>query len=399
MKLSRRNVLGLLAVAVIVSSALVFSKGLRYPPPQFIPETALTGSIGANGSAVQVESVGAVFRQRDGGRLEFRAFAPEPEFTVRASVEGRWQVDVQNIHPQAALVSPDSSLVENVTGLKRIISGSGKEAQFRWRFPESDGYRFAAIGDTGGGAELRWVLKRAQMLGADFVLHLGDFAYGPGEYLEAVDAFDAAMIPTYVAIGNHDFYEGFSSIHHLFRGLIGPRNAVFDLGGVRFINMDTAAGFIPAGAGARGKFLHALKRAEEIDDIVLFTHKPLADPRAGKDHRVSGLEYDFLHGELARLGVETLLAGHIHIREDFQDGGVRTIISGQGLAHADLVVDRPFAQILLGDVNPGSSKVDYHWAPVDMPFAAHCSPRAWEVLVAIEKPGVLRQLKEICSGN
>jgi hypothetical protein len=399
MKLSLRAVLVLLGAAVLGSSALILNKGLRYPPPQFIPDIAPTGSFSTDGGAVQVDSIGAIFQQRNGDRLEFRAFTPEPEFTLQVPGESQWQIEVQNIHPEAELISSDPSLVENVNGLTRIISGSGGETQFRWRFPESETYRFAAIGDTGGGVELRWVLKRAHMLGADFVLLLGDFVYGPGEYLGAVDAFDTAMVPTYVAIGNHDFYEGLNSIHHLFRRHIGPRNAVFDLGGVRFINVDTAAGFFPADAGVRGEFLRALKPADELKDIVLFTHKPLADPLTERDHRISGLEYDFLHGEFSRLGVKTLLAGHIHIKEDFQDGAIRTIITGQGLAHADLIVDRPIAEILLGDVSPGSSKVDYHWAPLDMPFAAHCSPRAWEVLVAIEKPGVLRQLKEICSGD
>jgi len=398
MKLSRRNALLLLGGVVVGASTLALNKGLRYPPPQFIPDTAPTGSGGAGGAAFQSESIGAIFQQRDGNRFTFRAFVPEPELTVRGPTEREWRIDVHNIHPKAVLVSRDTDLAEDINGLERTVTGSGKEARFRWRFPKKERYRFAAVGDTGGGVELRWALGRAHALGADFVLHLGDFAYSPGEYLGSVEAFDAAKIPTYVAIGNHDFYEGFNSTVHMFRRYIGPRNASFELGGVLFINVDTAGGFIPAGAGARGRFLRGLGRAAEVTDIVLYTHKPMADPRDGKDHKVSDLEYDFLHREFVRLGVETLLAGHIHIKKDFDDQGIRTIISGQGLAHADLIVDRPIAEILLGDVTPESGKVRYHWAPLNMPFAAHCSPRAWEVLVVIDKPGVLRQLKEICAG-
>ena len=119
----------------------------------------------------------------------------------------------------------------------------------------------------------------------------------------------------------------------------------------------------------------------------------------GEGLSVSSPEYSYLHDEFTRLGVDTLLAGHIHIKEELDDQGIRTIISGQGLAHADLIVDHPIAEILLGDVTPEADGVHYHWAPLLMPFEAHCSPRAWEVLVEIEKPGVLRQLKEICTSG
>ena len=142
-----------------------------------------------------------------------------------------------------------------------------------------------------------------------------------------------------------------------------------------------------------------MERSPEVRDVVVFTHKPLRDPREGESHSIPGMEYRFLHGHLKRLGVDTILVGHIHIKEEFDDDGIRTLISGQGLAHADLIVDRPIAEILLGDVSPDSGKVSYHWAPLEMPFEMHCNPRSWEVLVAIEKPGVLRQLKEICSGQ
>jgi predicted phosphodiesterase len=316
---------------------------------------------------------------------------------VDGATSGDWRVEISNLHPDAVIESETADLSEARNNLARTVQGTAAGTSFRWRFPRADRYRFAAIGDTGGGHELRWVLTRAEALGADFVLHMGDFNYGKGEYLGSVAAFDEAGIPTYVAIGNHDFYEGFNSVHPLFRQHIGPRNASFELGGIQFINVDTAAGFVPAGSGHRGTFLEGLDRHEDIRDVVVFTHKPLRDPREGHGHSVPGMEYGFLHRELKRLGVDTMLVGHIHIKDDFDDDGIRTLISGQGLAHADLIVDRPIAEVLLGDVTPDGDKVAYRWAPLEMPFEMHCNPRAWEVLVAIEKPGVLRQLKEICA--
>lgn len=395
MKLSRRSILGLAGGVLITCSILIGWAGLRYPPPQFPPDAAPSDSVGEG--AFQASAEGAIFLGRKGERFIFRAFVPEPQITVQGAASGKWQVEVRNLHPGSHLDSETPGLEQTAANLMRTVRGTTNAARFSWRFPEKESYRFAVIGDTGGGSELRWVLTRAQALGADFVLHLGDFNYAKGDYLGTTEALDAAGVPTYVAIGNHDFYEGFNSVHHLFRQHIGPRNTVFELGGVLFVNIDTAAGFIPAGSGIRGEFLRKLERPADVKDIVLFTHKPLADPRPGESHSVSGLEYAFLHRELKRLGVDTLLAGHIHIKEDYDDDGIRTLISGQGLAHADLIVDRPIAEILLGDVTADGDKVEYHWAPLEMPFAMHCNSRAWEVLVAIEKPGVLRQLKEICA--
>lgn len=397
MKLSRRSILALVGVAIIGVLAPAGQAVLRYPPPQFTPEKAPVDSGDADGSTFRASARGAIFQGRDGDRFVFRAFAPEPDITVQGSAEGAWQVEVRNVHPEAMLSSGTPDLDETKSNLARTVSGSAAESSFRFHFPKRERYRFAAIGDTGGGSELRWVLARADALGADFVLHLGDFNYGKGDYLGSVAAFDAARIPTYVAIGNHDFYEGLNSIHKLFRQYIGPMNASFELGGVMFVNIDTAAGFIPPGGGARGEFLSALERREHVKDVVVFTHKPLTDPRPEERHSIPSLEYGFLRGQLQRLGADTVLAGHIHIKEDFEDDGIRTLISGQGLAHADLIVDRPIAELLLADVTPDSNKVDFHWAPLEMPFEMHCNPRAWEVLVALDKPGVLRQLKEICA--
>ena len=396
MRPSRRRILVLAVGGAIALTTLLGWAGLRYPPPQFTPEAAPFESGDAEAGAFRASAEGAIYQGRNGDRFVFRAFTPEPEITVHGAADGEWQVEVRNVHPDAVIKSDVSDLDERRDNLSRTLRGNVANARFGWQFPRRDRYRFAVIGDTGGGSELRWVLARAQSLGADFVLHLGDFNYGKGEYMSSVQAFEEAGTPSFVAIGNHDFYEGFSSVHSLFRQHVGPRNASFELGGIQFINIDTAAGFIPAGSGVRGTFLEGLERNEKVRDVVVFTHKPLRDPRPGHGHTIPRMEYGFLHGEMKRLGVDTILAGHIHIKEEFDDDGIRTLISGQGLAHADLIVDQPIAEILLGDVTPENAKVSYHWAPLEMPFEMHCNPRAWEVLVAIDKPGVLRQLKEIC---
>lgn len=392
----------LLAGFLVCLIAVVYLIGVRYPPPQIPPQPAPTQSgdrTHDKTSDLRAASDGAIFQQRNGDRFEFRAFVPEPEITISGQAGRHWQIEVDNIHPLAQLVSDGAAVSEQKQNLKRIVSGTSAAARFSWRFHKHQQYRFAAIGDTGGGTELAWVLARAHALAVDFVLHLGDFYYGPGEYESTVAALAQARVPVYVAIGNHDFHDGFKSIHHQFRRYIGPHNSTFSLGRVQFVNLDTAAAIIPPHGGLRGRFIRELEIGAGIEDIVVFTHKPLADLRRGKEHSVSRWEADYLRGELQRLGVRTLLAGHIHIQDDFDDAGIRTIITGQGLAHADLIVEKPVAEILIGEVGPDEKRVSFHWSPINMPFESHCSPRAWEVLVVLDKPEVLRRLKNICAEN
>jgi 3',5'-cyclic AMP phosphodiesterase CpdA len=240
-------------------------------------------------------------------------------------------------------------------------------------------------------------------LGADFVLHLGDVNYSTGDLERAAEAFDTSPVPVYVAIGNHDFHDGGRSVHDVFARRIGPRNSTFALGGVRFVNLDTSVFAFPSSAGSRGRLVGNLPPIADtssgIREYVVFTHKPLSDPRATENesysHSLGWLEARWLRRQMLPRGMTTLLAGHIHIATEFQDQGVKTYVSGEGLAHADLIVDRPVARILVGEVAPGQS-VKYRWEALDMPFATHCSPRGWEVLETLGKTDVLGQLRESC---
>ena len=181
--------------------------------------------------------------------------------------------------------------------------------------------------------------------------------------------------------------------------MIGPSNSVFTLGGVEFVNLDTAADFVPAARGRRARIIERLETVgpgRALGDRVAFTHKPLTDPDTKRDHAVDrAVEADWLRDNLLSRGTKHLLAGQIHIKEEFDDQGLYTYISGQGLAHADLIVDKPYAQILLGDVEPGEP-VRYRWEPLNMPFDAHCNQRNLEVLDALERPAVKARLIEQC---
>jgi predicted phosphodiesterase len=395
----------IILVAIGALATVVYSKGVRFPPPQFEPRAVATTAVHPS-LDYRITAKGAYSQHIEDHGMRFRAFAPQPEITVVAEQSTEFSLRLENVHPQALLTAGGAAVTEHTTGLVRQVRGRtapGASLQLKWRFPKPDTYRFTAIGDTGGDAELRWVLQRSAQLGADFVLHLGDINYSPEDFSQAVDTLNTSPLPVYVAIGNHDFHDAGRSIHGFFTRHIGPRNSTFTLGGVGFVNLDTAAFAFPWSTGARGRLVRDLPPLTDtssgIREYVVFTHKPLNDPRATEtdsySHSLGWLEARWLRREFLRRGVRWLLAGHIHIATEFEHQGLKTYISGQGLAHADLIVDRPVARILVGEVAPGQA-VKFRWDALDMPFAAHCSPRGWEVLEALGKLDVLATLSDRC---
>ena len=382
---------GLGALGGAVGYAYV--KGVRYPLLAFTPGVSPTV---AEQEGLEVQAHGAVYQgTTEDGAIRFRAYVPEPRLDVRTESGLSWRLLLENMHPNAALTI-DSPLVlsEQRSNLTRIVEAETKSNgswQLTWKFPKQNNYRFTVIGDTGGGTELDWVLTRSVELGADFIVHLGDLNYDKGDLQRAAEAFNKASIPSFVAIGNHDFREGWQPLYKHFNQLIGPRNSSFRLGGIQFLNLDTATDFWPPDRGARLHLLQQFPTGElnpAIQDFIAFTHRPL--------NTISGPgEADWLRKQLLDRGVSSLLAGHDHVKNEIDDRGLHTFISGQGLAHADLIVGRPVAEILVADVTPGQ-RVQFHWEPLNMELEAHCNIRNWDVLEILDKPESLARLKKVC---
>ncbi|HEX9794166.1 MAG TPA: metallophosphoesterase, partial [Planctomycetota bacterium] len=234
-------------------------------------------------------------------------------------------------------------------------------------------YRFAAFGDAGGRTALRWGLQRAAELGADFVLHVGDFYYADGDVEGAAAALRDAAVPVYAAIGNHDFHGGHRNRHREFTDAIGPRNAYFALGGVLFANLDTAADTVPAGAGRRGDVLAALPGRASLmtldapTPLVVFTHRPLDDPRVVDGSREAShalnrrAEAEWLRDFVLGVGDVDWIAGHVHASHAFEHDGLRQWVAGDGLG-----LRGEQARILVGDWTPGGA-VSLRFEPLAMP--------------------------------
>jgi len=415
---SRRQFLGALTlVGAGVGINALAMRGLRMPlmaEPRHVKHEARHPE-----GDFPVFADGAFLIGTEGPSLAWRAFTPEP--VLRA--QGVFHVTIDNVHPLAVLKHDGGGQIhdESIDDLKRTVQGEvtpGSELTLRWEVPFADSYRFAAIGDTGGGRELEWCLQRTHQLGAQFLLLLGDLYYQPGDDLSVIRHLANSPVPVYSALGNHDIVRGLDqNLLHWFERGVGPRNSTFHLGGIQFINLDTAADTIPWSGGMRGALLRQLPALEDnpgIREYVVFSHRPITDlrPIEGRrsDHSIENLgEGEWLREQLLRIGARTILNGHIHNTIERDDQGLYTYIAGEGLAHLDVVksqgrVDwfgqpaKKSARILIGEVEP-YEPVRYRWEMLNMPLEAHCSARLRADMA--KEPGhfdtLLDHLQKVCT--
>jgi len=378
---SRRQLL--LAGTTLGLGTYTIRQGLRYPRLGLEPENPPTHIIS---TAAQFDLSDCIYTGQD-APVTIRAIAPEPQIKIKFTRGGELSLAINNIATNAKLSINGqgiNTVDEQIEGISRqlLIRADGtKEVTLNWRLPNRDAFQFAVIGDTGGGHELDWCLTRAYKLNAQFLLHLGDFNYtnkdaAPDkrvdEYELSIQKFKQSPLPVYISIGNHDFNQN-GLVYQRFLNELGPMNHAFELGGTRFINIDTAADFFPAGSGNRGQLVHQLRLTEQdYDDQLVFTHKPIQDPRPNEDHGISQGEINWLREQMGKLGCNTLFNGHVHHSDERDLEGIHQWTVGEGLGHEDIVHKRRVSKIIIGDVQRGD-KVRYSWQALEMPWALHLS--------------------------
>ena len=190
----------------------------------------------------------------------------------------------------------------------------------------------------------------------------------------AIKQFTNAPMPCYITVGNHDFHDD-GLIVDKFLDDIGPLNHAFTIQNLRYVNIDTAASFMPVSGGKRATLVKSLvKDTHEYDDTVTFTHRSFYDPRPDEDHDFGNVwEKNWFVESLKRAKINTLLAGHIHSYFDTTSEDIRIIIAGQGLGHEDLIYKKQVAKIVVGKVSAGQA-VEYRTEDLAMPIELHCHP-------------------------
>lgn len=363
-------------------------RGLRYPTVSFTPRPLATDIDFDSFSA----SVHDLIHVQDGSEVtKFRAYTPQPKLELQATKNGIIRFNINNISQLSKIsvttkdASSDKVKVEEtqISAIERQVTLSAEQGDhilLEWQFPELDEVQFGVIGDTGGCAELAWSMLRAKELGCQFLLHLGDFNYTPGDYDNAVKLFHRAALPTYITIGNHDFHDD-GLIYSTFREQLGTLNNAFVVNNTRFINLDTAADFFPASTGLRGEFVEQLRLdTNKYDDSIVFTHRPLLGPDEDADRTPGGInEVAWIAKMMREINSKTLLAGHVHrsVKLNYED--IKQFIVGDGLAIKESITLGHHSKLLVGKVRRGEL-VQYQWQPLAIPFEYLVSPRHLEEL-------------------
>lgn len=386
----RRLIRGVAAGAGLASIAYITNRGIRFPrltlsPPE--PASSLETAL------ARFEIDGAIFTNNgtsngtddgtDEAITKLRAIQPEPSINLFAE-SGEVKFSIGNIAASAALdikSATQADITESSSGLNRHVTiklAKRESIELAWRFDDQRKVNFAVIGDSGGGDELPWCLSKAAELGAEFLLHLGDFNYTRGEYDLAVAAFGSAAIPSYITIGNHDFNDA-GLVYEHFLTKLGPFNTRFELAGTEFLNIDTSVDFFPLKSGQRGRFIASLEENEKPK--IAFSHRPFVDIRPGEDHEMaSEAEEQWLHDTFARINCDDYLCGHVHKSGETDVRGLRQWTVGEGLGYEDWVARKPISQMLMGSVEPESAP-QFAWVMLDMPWELHTSPKHLEKLI------------------
>ena len=280
--------LGLLAIAVIAVSVVLFAFPKPSTPSSPLPLVTFTPSPRASLTPSQT---------------------PEVEPTTPSYTP--------TVIPSATASRPPSTLTDGSFVATPIPLGN----------QELKDFVFAVSGDNRGGDEVYIeILRRVEEDGAVFFVNTGDLVnHGTAEeFQHFADLMSGFTIPFFPVAGNHDSPDGLLDEFLEYSGAPAQHYS-FDYGQGHFVVIDSHHGVL---RNSEIAWLEADLSSTDQPLKVVFLHHPPFDP--------DGTDHIMLHGNEKFMAlaeeyeVSYIFAGHIHAYVEGLRNGVRYIITGGG---------------------------------------------------------------------
>jgi 3',5'-cyclic AMP phosphodiesterase CpdA len=278
-----------------------------------------------------VRTVGAAVVGADGDRVTLRAWSPTPQ--VRVDPGGAPPtVRLTNV-PRRARWWASAGVRQEVDGSALLFRGPEDRP---WAVSAAAGGRpcsFAVLGDTGASPTFAAALRRAADLGADFFVVVGDLLYHDAEVAPLLALLEASPLPVYFVRGNHDYA---SRARREALGRLAPAFYAFEWCEASFVMLDNGLERLPR-TGAWSDQYEWLERTllePHGAPRFVFLHKsPLASPDERPWHAMWDRDYARrLARSFEEAGVHAVFAGHRHVHERRETGGVLYVTVGEGRA-------------------------------------------------------------------
>ncbi len=195
---------------------------------------------------------------------------------------------------------------------------------------------FAVVGDSHGSAVFSELLKNLREEGLDFIVHLGDFAPAPNQEGHALfmaqvrENLGPEALPMILVMGNHDVGPGFPV--QAFEELYGPSSYSFQVGENLFLVVrNCLPRSLRRGGSVNKSWGDEVRRVIKekgngAKRIFLFMHAPPLDPLGS----LAKLKAQRFESRWGGLGVDYLIAGHLHQYSRMKIGSSVLLVSGGG---------------------------------------------------------------------
>jgi len=234
---------------------------------------------------------------------------------------------------------------------------------------------FAVVGDSHGSETFDEILRELREKGVDFIVHLGDFAAAPNReghrlFVEQVRrGLGSDGPPMLIVMGNHDVDAGFPV--QAFEELYGPSSYSFRIGENLFVVVrNCLPRTLRDGRGATRTWGDEVRRAIQergsgVRRTFLFMHAPPMDPLGPMDPLRAGR----FEAKWGGLGINYLVAGHLHQYSRTEIGSTVLLVSGGGGGRLRMVRSGRFHHAVIirvaGDqVTEELLVVEKAWAPL-----------------------------------